>query len=252
MLSRLPQKIWAKKTALLWLGVLFVVVLICYQLNQKVSEVNADTRGLDGKQAQALMQVLQGKQLRFFTGDLGEVAQSVQQLSWVSSVTVVRDWHKGVMVSVVPRQAVARFGSAHLVDAKGVVFVPADPAALTDHRLASLYGDVDDTKILMQKLHQLNLWFSPVGLWVKDVIATPRDTWIVRFGSGLRVVVDFENLDEKLFGFSRILSTQKLSVDDIEAVDLRYKNGFSMTPKRIIAQANVGSNASVVGATQMP
>lgn len=222
---------WSKKATFFWVVMLLVVAFFCYQISQKTSAVVANTQGLDARQAQALSQVLQDKQVYFFTGDLSEVAQSVEQLSWVSSVKVVRDWHKGVVVSVVPRQAVARFGSAHLVDAQGVVFVPANPDDFFDQRLASLYGDVHKTKVLMQKLHQLNLWFAPVGLWVKDVIATPRDTWIVRFGSGLRVVVDSENLDEKLFGLSQILGTKQLSVDAIEAVDLRYKNGFSVLPK---------------------
>lgn len=239
----LLKAIWAKKSLLLWLAILFLVIFFGYKLNQKTVAVIPNTQGLDTKQAQALAQILADKQLHFFTGNLGEVAESVKQLSWVSSVAVARDWHKGVVVSVVPRQAVARFGSAHLVDAQGVVFVPADPAALSNDKLANLYGDVRKTKVLMQKLHQANLWFAPTGLWVKDVSATPRDTWVVRFGSGLRVIVDFEHLDEKLFGLSRILDSKQLSVDALEVVDLRYKNGFSIVVK---------PKAASMGAAKLP
>lgn len=54
-----------------------------------------------------------------------------------------RDWQQGLIVKVVPRQAVAKFGSERLVDANGVVYTPADSQELQAHPWMQLQGDTE-------------------------------------------------------------------------------------------------------------
>lgn len=169
----------------------------------------------------------------FYDVDIKSVAQALADLSWTQSVQVRRDWRRGVVVEVAPKVAVANFGSDALLDARGSVFAPAHPGELGDANLASVYSAKSQTAEVMQKVYKLNRWFAPLELVVEDIVLTPRQTWFVRFNSGLRVVVDHEYVDEKLFDFSRLLIEDRLGVplDEIDAVDLRYKNGFSLTKK---------------------
>ena len=54
-------------------------------------------------------------------------------------------------------------------------------------------------------------------------------TWLIRFDNGLRVIVDNENTAQKLLNLSQLLGNQlKNRRDDIQSVDLRYKNGFTI------------------------
>ena len=54
-------------------------------------------------------------------------------------------------------------------------------------------------------------------------------TWLIRFDNGLRVIVDNEGTAQKLLNLSQLLGNQ-LSArrDNIQSIDLRYKNGFTI------------------------
>lgn len=171
--------------------------------------------------------------VQFYQADLNEIKAAVLELSWVDSVRVYRDWHLGVVVDIKPKKAVANFGSEHFLDANGALFSPANKAMLGKNRLANLQGSADESILVMQKMQKLNTWFAPLDLVAVDVILTPRHTWLIRFDNGLRVIVDHDRVDEKLYTLSHMLldKNNNLQVERIQSVDLRYKNGFSISWK---------------------
>lgn len=172
------------------------------------------------------------EQVQFFSADLHRIHDVVAKLSWVESVQIQRDWYQGVVVSVVPRRAVANFGSQQMLDANGVVFVPANAKQLMDKRLVTLYGDQQKSKDIMRQMQHINTWFAPLGLHVQDLVLTSRQTWVAKFNNGMRVVVDHENTEQKLYSLSKILKGQfEKQLPQIQSVDLRYKNGFAITWK---------------------
>ena len=128
-----------------------------------------------------------------------------------------------------PRKAVANFGSDRLVDANGVVYQPADGAQLMDARLVNLHGRDSEAMQIMQKLKRINTWYAPLGVHVQDLVLTPRQTWIVRFDNGMRIIVDHENTEQKLYNLALQLQSSLASdFPKIDSVDLRYKNGFAI------------------------
>lgn len=171
--------------------------------------------------------------VQFFLTDLTDIQRLIVQLSWVESVSVKRDWQQGVLVSVTPRRAIANFGSQHLLDATGQVFVPADEHELMNASLVHLYSNhFKDAGDMMQQMHQINEWFAPLGMTAQDVTLTSRQTWLIRFNNGLRVIVDHENTEQKLYGLSVLLrGSLAEELPKIQSVDLRYKNGFAVAWK---------------------
>lgn len=172
-------------------------------------------------------------QVQFFDADLIGIHHAVSKLSWIESVRVKRDWRQGVIVSVVPRRAVANFGSQHLLDANGVVFVPADEHELMDKNLVNLYSrHTNDAKEMMRQMQRVNEWFSPIGMIAQDMTLTSRQTWLIRFDNGLRVIVDHENTEQKLFSLSSLLAgSLAKELPNMQSVDLRYKNGLAIAWK---------------------
>lgn len=74
----------------------------------------------------------------------------------------------------------------------------------------------------------------PLGLKVEEVILTPRMTWLFRFDNGLRVLVDKDSTSEKLYQLSILLMHQlKPRLPNIQTIDLRYKNGMTLTWKSV-------------------
>lgn len=223
------------KTPVLWLCfVIFLAVIANYMHKKTISSVYIDTNKLSTEEVRQLQEQLKVfDNSTFFGTKLSEINAKLQTLSWVGGSRVYRDWHKGIVVEVTPRQAVANFGSNQLIDVDGTVFIPSSQVLLTTPKFAKLYATDNNANLVMQKIQKLNVWFAPVSLSVEDIVLTPRQTWLVRFNSGLRVTTDFDRVDEKLFELSQILANNQLSIPltEIAAIDLRYKNGFSITPK---------------------
>lgn len=192
--------------------------------------IYVSNKGLSAAQYQSLQQVMdQQKVSSFFTSDLQSLRDIGTGLAWVDQVSVSRDWQRGIVVTALPKQAVANFGTERLVDAKGVVFIPADNNDLTQEKFATLQGEITQAPVIMQQMQQVNDWYAPLGMQVEDIILSPRMTWLIRFDNGLRVIVDNENTAQKLLNLSQLLGNQLSNRrEDIQSVDLRYKNGFTI------------------------
>jgi cell division protein ftsQ len=165
----------------------------------------------------------------FFGGNLHQIHDELMKLSWVEYAKVKRDWHRGIVVEVVPRKPIANFGSQDLLDANGVVFKPANTSELMNEDLVTVHGSVAHVNAIMHKMRYVNERFAPLGLTVNDLILTSRNTWIIRFHNGLRVVVDDENTEQKLYYLAVVLKERFANrIHEMQSVDLRYKNGFSI------------------------
>ena len=203
--------------------------------------IQVSTQGLTATQHQTLQQTM-GQQpvSSFFTTNLQALRDIAMGLAWVDQVSVTRDWQQGIVITALPKQAVANFGTERLVDAKGAVFVPADSQELTKSHFATLQGEISQAPVIMQQMQQINDWYTPLDMRVEDIILTPRMTWLVRFDSGLRVIVDNENTAQKLLNLSQLLGNQlSTRFDEMQSIDLRYKNGFTITWKIIEPKAEV-------------
>lgn len=218
-----------------WLLVVAILALSVWLIQKKPNApIVLDESSLSPAQKNDIHHLIEqvGK-LPFYATNPQIIATQVQGLSWVDAVKVERDYKHGFVIFVVPKTAVANFGTEHLLDISGTPFVPADKSELNNKAFVDIYGERNRTKDIMQKIHKLNNWFLPLGMSVEDMILTPRHTWLVRFNNGLRVTVDYNHVDEKLFQLSAILKQENLPIPlvDIASIDLRYKNGFSITKK---------------------
>lgn len=192
--------------------------------------IQVSTQGLSTVQYQKLNQAMSQQTVdSFFTTDLQALRDVAIELDWIDQASVTRDWQRGIVVAALPKQAVANFGTERLVDAKGVVFVPADGEELIQSQFATLQGEIGQAPVIMQQLQQINDWYTSLNMQVEDIILTPRMTWLIRFDSGLRVIVDNEDTAQKLLNLSHLLDNQlSTRLNNIQSIDLRYKNGFAV------------------------
>ncbi|HSP86244.1 MAG TPA: cell division protein FtsQ/DivIB [Psychrobacter sp.] len=215
--------------------------------------IHVNHQGLTVTEYRALQHVMnQQKVSSFFTSDLQALRDITTSLAWVDQVSISRDWQRGIVVTALPKQAVANFGTERLVDAKGNVFVPADSRDLTQEQFATLQGDMTQAPVIMQQLQQVNDWYAPLGLQVEDIILSPRMTWLIRFDNGLRIIVDNENTAQKLLNLSQLLGNQLNNRrDEIQSVDLRYKNGFTIAWNIATPQDSTTKNETLTTETPL-
>lgn len=243
--TTLPNRFHQLLPKLLMLGVvLLLLILAALAINvfNKLpnAAISLQHKGLNTQQTLQLQQLLGEKaDTNLLKADLQSYLAKLETVDWVGQVDVRRDWQQGIVVNVVPRQAVAKFGSERLVDANGTVFKPADSNDLNNASLMQLQGDSQNAVVMMQQIKQVSDWFMPLGMKIEEVIVTPRMAWLFRFDNGLRVLVDNDNTSEKLYRLSIMLQNQlKPQLETLQTVDLRYKNGMAITKRPVIQQAS--------------
>lgn len=243
--TTLPNRFHQLLPKLLMLGVvLLLLILAALAINvfNKLpnAAISLQHKGLNTQQTLQLQQLLGEKaDTNLLKADLQSYVEKLETVDWVGQADVRRDWQQGIVVNVVPRQAVAKFGSERLVDANGMVFKPADSNDLNNTSLTQLQGDSQNAIVMMQQIKQVSDWFMPLGIKIEEVIVTPRMAWLFRFDNGLRVLVDNDNTSEKLYRLSIMLQNQlKPQLKTLQTVDLRYKNGMAITKRPVIQQAS--------------
>lgn len=197
------------------------------------AQIIVDPKNLSSKQYQLLNDSMQAQQVgSFFTTKLPVLQDTVLQMPWVEDVSIQRDWNRGIVISALPRQPVAKFGSERLIDAHGKTYIPAEARSLQRPDFVTLQGDTEQSALIMQMMQQVNSWYAPANIKVQDIFLSPRMTWLFRFDNGMRIIVDNENTYQKLFAVSQILMNQLATKrEQIQTLDLRYKNGFAIAWK---------------------
>ena len=222
------SKPWQSALLVVLLLSLFGFLVIQGIRNESAEPIVIDDQNLSKAEVQTLQLALQPVgSVQFFGADLAQIYERVADLPWVEDVTVSRDWSYGVMVSVIPRKPIANFGDRQMVDANGKVFTPVDGSVLASPNLVTLHGKPEDAPLIMAQMHRVNTWFLPLNMQIKEVNLMPRKTWVFLFNNGLRVVVDREDTERKLYLLSKVLSSHyQDQLKLIQSVDLRYKDGF--------------------------
>ena len=169
----------------------------------------------------------------YFTSDLEKIRDQALQLSWIDRVVVSRAWPNTIRVRVMPRHAIARWGTGRLLSDSGEVYTEVQ---VKDHtKLPILHGPLSQSKMMMRRYNEINQLFLPANLRLKDLYLTERMTWFMQFDSGLRVIVDQDQTMSKLQRLSYLAETDLKPVwSKISAIDLRYRNGISIQWKNSI------------------
>lgn len=169
----------------------------------------------------------------YFTSDLELIRDQALQISWLDRVVVSRAWPNSIRVRVMPRHAIARWGTGRLLSDGGEIYTEA---VVTNHsQLPLLHGPLSQSKVMMRRYNEINQLFLPVNLRLKELYLTERMTWFMQFDSGLRVIVDQDQTMSKLQRLSHLAQTDLKPVwPKIAAIDLRYRNGLSIQWKNSI------------------
>lgn len=228
---RAEQWSWMASWALLWLAAAVFAVGLWALWSTLRHEPVARLR-IEGDLQPVQQQVLQA-QLQplvnqgYFGTNLAILRDAALTQSWVDRVVVSRHWPGGLVVRVLPRHPVARWGSGRLLDDRGEVYTEARPEPHPE--LPLLHGPLSQSRNIMAQYLQINQWFAPLGLRLKELHLTERMTWFMQFDNGLRVIVDQEQTQAKLQRLSMLAQDGlRVAWPFVSAVDLRYRNGLAL------------------------
>ena len=210
----------------------------------QIAALNVAGARSDAERSQVLAHVSPAVTENYFTSDLRAIRDRALELSWVDRVVVSRAWPNAIRVRVMPRNAIARWGTGRLLSDSGDVFTEVAPRNYQN--LPLLHGPVSQSKMMMRRYNEINQLFLPAGIRLKELYLTERMTWFMQFDSGLRIIVDQDQTMSKLQRLSHLAHNDLKPVwPNIAAIDLRYRNGLAIQWKNA-APPKIASGQFVV------
>lgn len=186
----------------------------------------------------------------FFSLDVDKFrAELLAKLPWVEAVTVRKIWPNRLLVAITEHKPVVRWTSStqdetrqfRLLSDKGIIFQPE----LTSFQLkkfnktALFFGpEMSEKKVfktcvqLNENLKKLNDASGSYSSTIKQCGMNERRSWLLTLDSGVIIKLGKENIIQSLNQFITVFSTQlKQYYEQLETVDLRFSNGFSVNWK---------------------
>lgn len=163
----------------------------------------------------------------YFAVRLAQARYAVEQLPWVESAVVRKQWPDVLEVQVVEHRPFARWGQDRLLSERGHLFpLPPD---LADARLPWLDGPDARTGDVVELYNQAREMFAPLGYGVTRLGMDARGSWSLTLDNGTEVVVGRQDAQMRLARFVRVLP-QLLArqARPLQRADLRYTNGFAL------------------------
>jgi cell division protein FtsQ len=184
-------------------------------------------------------QVLESVQGNFFSVRLEDVKRSFESMPWVRHANVRRVWPNGLIVSIEEQKPFGTWGGADthtLMNTHGELFAGRVSDVGEGVVLIEFWGPDDASKEVMRLYQRANAWFKPWNTEVKSLTLSERYAWHVKLSNGMKVEFgrDEENSDKTLTEdrvarlFKYWPQVQEKWANRIDAIDLRYANGFAV------------------------
>ncbi len=226
----LPAMPWAAlgRWALALGGIAGLLLLTLWALNQPITTVSVAGRfervaPLDVQRA--VKQGAAGKGL--VSVDLGAVRAAVHVLPWVDTVSVQRNWPRGLTVTIGEQVAAARWGDNGLLNTRGDLF--ANDATHIPLELPRLSGPDGTQASVVQRYITMRDRLAELGMRITALRLDARGAWQLDLDNGVTVRLGRQQLDERFNTFvataARIVAQR---ATDIAYVDMRYANGFAI------------------------
>jgi cell division protein FtsQ len=194
-------------------------------------------------------QVLENVQGNFFSVRLEDVKRGFESMPWVRHANVRRVWPNGLVVSIEEQKPFGTWGGADshtLMNVQGELFAGRVSEIIDDVHLIDFYGPADASQEVMRLYEKASAWFKPWDVEVKSLALTERYAWHVKLSNGMKVEFgrDEESSDKNLTEervarlFKYWPQVQEKWPNRVDAVDLRYANGFAVH----LAAANIKKN----------
>ena len=204
-------------------------------------------------------QVLETVQGNFFSVRLEDVKRGFESMPWVRHANVRRVWPNGLIVSIEEQKPFGTWGGADshvLINNHGEIFSGRVSEINDDVILVDFRGPEDSGPEVMSLYEKANNWFKPWGAEVVSLSLTERYAWHIKLSNGMKVEFgrDEESSDKTLTEervarlFKYWPQVQEKWTNRVDAVDLRYANGFAVHLASASMKKNSGNKNSRVNA----
>ena len=163
----------------------------------------------------------------FLGADLGRMQTQIRALAWIDQASVARRWPNRISINVSEQIPAAIWGERGLLNIRGELFV--DNARHIPAELPRLSGPADSSAEVAKRYLTVRDRLIPIGLDLLSVDLDARGAWEMMLTNGVEVRLGRREVDQRteLF-FAVVADVITGRSKDIDFVDMRYNNGFTI------------------------
>jgi len=183
----------------------------------------------------------------FFSLDIQQLQQLLQDRAWAESVSIRRIWPDRIRVEIQERKPVARWDDNHLLSDSARVYL-ADSSAFT--QLPLVHAENHQPAWVLNQFDRLQQRFAAVDERLVKLQVDSRGAFDIELINGLQIKLGRDDIEHKI---DRLVAIYQQQIQprraQIERLDLRYSNGFAVAWKKealeAIDKASIWSNSNV-------
>lgn len=165
----------------------------------------------------------------FFKVDVNQVQRQVNQLPWVYSVAVRKQWPNELKIYVVDQLPVARWNGDFYINQYGTAFQAS--ADRVQHELPEFFGPEGSELVALDNFKNLNKLLAYNSLTIDELVLSERFSWQLTLSDGVQVNLGREERVERIQRFMDIypqIKTYRKESEVIDYIDLRYDTGVAV------------------------
>ncbi|MES2605968.1 MAG: cell division protein FtsQ/DivIB [Pseudomonadota bacterium] len=166
--------------------------------------------------------------------DLVTIKQKLEALPWIREAEIRRQWPDAINIYVEEEIAIARWGAKQLLNQQGHVF---EPESIEEQLLLPLLaGPENSEQKVMRQYQEFNQLLYPLGVRIRDLTLNDSGSYELTLINGVRVKLGREDVLERLRRLVVFLeSDHGRDLQDVEAIDLRYRNGLAIARQQSVS-----------------
>lgn len=166
----------------------------------------------------------------FFTMDLDHAQRALQQVPWVRTASLHRQWPDMLMITIEEFEPFASWNETALVSRRGEVF-----AAPYDGELPRLSGADAEAKAVVDYFERWHSLLASINVDLHGAHRSPRNSWHIEISGeyGAQwIELGKEDINERLARFASVyrktVGAMAQAGVHIDYIDLRYRNGLAV------------------------
>ncbi len=163
----------------------------------------------------------------FVTANLDVIRERITALPWIDQATVARRWPNRLQIIVTEQVPAAVWGDSGLLNTRGELFVTE--ARHVPAELPRLSGPDRHAADVAKRYLAIREQLIPLGLDLRHVHLDDRGAWQMTLANGVDVRLGRRDVEDRTDLFLAVVADIVTSrAADIEYVDMRYSNGFTI------------------------
>jgi len=245
---RIPSFPFKRLSALLFAG---AIIFLTYQFSVEMLDQPITSITIEGSfERVSALQIEEAisdeLETGFFSANLATIQNRIVDLEWIDQATVARRWPGSLVIGVTEQVPAAIWGERGLLNTRGELFVR--DARHVPAELPRLNGPDGQSSVVAERYLTMREKLIPFGLDLRQVQLDARGAWQMKLGNGVDIRLGRRDVDARAALFldvaAKIISSREAEID---FVDMRYTNGFTIGWKNGSRSPNTESGTEDAG-----